>query len=97
MFEKILKKQIVDFLENNNLFNPGQHGFRKCRSCLSELLAHYDEILAELGKGKNVDVAYLDFSKAFTLEFSSKICSKLVFEVSYLIGSGLFSQVEASQ
>ena len=65
IFEKILKKRMVNFLESNNLFNPGQHGFRKGRSCLSELLLHYDEILAELTQNKNVDVAYLDFAKAF--------------------------------
>ena len=65
IFEKILKKRIVNFLESNNLFNPGQHGFRKGRSCLSKLLLHYDEILAELTQKKNVDVAYLDFTKAF--------------------------------
>ena len=29
------------------------------------MLAHYDEILAHLAEGKNVDVAYLDFAKAF--------------------------------
>ena len=65
VFEKILKNHIVRFLEDNSLFNPGQHGFRKGRSCLSELLAHFDEIIDGLINGANIDVVYLDFAKAF--------------------------------
>ena len=56
---------MVQFLEENSLFNSGQHGFRKGRSCLSELPAHFDEILDGLNSGANVDVVYLDFAKAF--------------------------------
>lgn len=42
-----------------------QHGFRKGRSCLSNLLAQYDWLLQGLAVGENVDVVYLDFSKAY--------------------------------
>ena len=35
------------------------------RSCLSQLLAHYDKILSYMEEGLNVDVIYLDFAKAF--------------------------------
>ena len=55
----------MDFLECNHLLNPFQHGFRHGRSCLSELLVHFDDILADLSQGKDVDVIYLDFAKAF--------------------------------
>ena len=48
-----------------HLFNCSQHGFRGRRSCLSQLLAHFDKILGCLEEGKNVDTIYLDFSKAF--------------------------------
>lgn len=65
LFEKIMKQRIVEFLEANALFNPGQHGFRRGRSCLSELLVHFDEILEGLTNSSNVDVIYLDFAKAF--------------------------------
>ena len=33
--------------------------------CLSQLLAHYDEVLSLVESGKNVDTVYLDFAKAF--------------------------------
>ena len=52
-------------MERFEIFNPGQHGFRFDRSCLSQLLAIYDHILELLEKGYNVDVFYLDFAKAF--------------------------------
>ena len=47
------------------IFNPTQHGFRSGRSCLSQLIAHFDYISQQLEKGHNVDVVYLDFAKAF--------------------------------
>lgn len=65
IFEKVLRKWIVSYMEENNLFNPTQHGFRSGRSCLSQLLAHFDYISKQLEKGHNVDVVYLDFAKAF--------------------------------
>ena len=66
IFEKIVRNNLVTYLDQNNLFNPIQHGFRKGRSCLSQLLSHYDKILPLIENGLNVvDVVYLDFAKAF--------------------------------
>ena len=65
VFEKVLRKCIVEYIEKHHLFNPNQHGFRSGHSCLSQLLAHYDKITQLLEEGDNVDVIYLDFSKAF--------------------------------
>jgi hypothetical protein len=65
IFEKIVRKKLIDHLEENNLLNQNQHGFRSGRSCLSQLLSHIDTILSYLEKGQNVDAIYLDFSKAF--------------------------------
>ena len=65
VFEKVIRRKIVMFMETYQLFNPSQHGFRAGRSCLSQLLSHYDRILELLEEGVNVDVIYLDFAKAF--------------------------------
>ena len=65
IFEKVLRTHIVKFMDQNNLFNPNQHGFRCGRSCLSQLLEQYDLILNILDEDANADVVYLDFSKAF--------------------------------
>ena len=65
IFERVVRDKIVNFLEENCLLSDGQHGFRKGRSCLSELLAHYEEILQNANNGKGTDTVYLDFAKAF--------------------------------
>ena len=65
LFEKIIVKKMVDYMETYDLYNKGQHGFRAGRSCLSQLLAHYQEVLETMSNGECVDVVYLDFAKAF--------------------------------
>ena len=65
VFERVIRKYITTFLEQNSLMASAQHGFRGKRSTLTQLLDHYDEILADLESGANVDVIYLDFAKAF--------------------------------
>ena len=51
-------------MEEADLFNKHQHGFRKNRSCLSQLLENYQLILKGMEMGHNVCVVYLDFCKA---------------------------------
>ena len=65
LFERVIRNKLVNFLEENYILNPNQHGFRRGRSCLSELLAHYEEILENANNGKGTDTVYLDFAKAF--------------------------------
>ena len=65
IFERVVGKNIVRFLERNGTLNNGQHGFRQGRSCLSQLLLHYEKILEYIQDGQNTDVIYLDFVKAF--------------------------------
>ena len=65
VWERVMKKHVTSFLEENKLINLHQHGFRSKHSCLSQLLCHYDNILSNLEKGGNSDSVYLDFSKAF--------------------------------
>ncbi|MEM6738267.1 MAG: reverse transcriptase family protein, partial [Bacteroidota bacterium] len=76
LFEKVIRSQIVKHMDDNNLFNPNQHGFRSGRSCLSQLLEQHDLILNLLNKETNVDVIYLDFSKAFDKVDHSIVLSK---------------------
>ena len=60
IFERILKRNCVEFLENNNILHNTQHGFRKNRSCLSNLLEYIDCVTGEIDNGNPVDVVYLD-------------------------------------
>ena len=65
LFERILRRHIVAFLEENSIIHKCQHGFRPGRSCLTQLLHHIDNILSILEANQNADVIYLDLSKAF--------------------------------
>ena len=65
----LVRNNMVSYMEESSLFNNSQHGFRAGRSCLSQLLDHYDKILGYLEEGLNVDTIYLDFSKAWTMEY----------------------------
>ena len=65
IFERVMRNRLVDFLEENSLLPSNQHGFRKTRSCLTQLIEHIDTVLRALNEGNEVDVIYLDYSKAF--------------------------------
>ena len=65
ILESIIKEKIVEFLECNDIIGDTQHGFRKGRSCLTNLLHFLDVATDSFDQGKQLDVAYLDFSKAF--------------------------------
>ena len=65
LLESILKDKIMDHLIEKQLITESQHGFRKGRSCLTNLLAFLDVATESFDTGKQLDIAYLDFSKAF--------------------------------
>ena len=67
VLERIIRKQLVDFLSDHNYFNQNQHGFRHGRSCLSALLDVYDNMMTSLSNNRksSVDMIYLDYAKAF--------------------------------
>ncbi|CAM5102330.1 unnamed protein product [Eretmochelys imbricata] len=76
IMEQVLKESILKHLEERKLIRNSQHGFTKGKSCLTNLIAFYDEITGSVDEGKAVDVLFLDFSKAF--EYSHSIlASKL--------------------
>ena len=65
VFERVIRNRMVVYLQSNALLSSNQHGFRKGRSCLTQLLQHYDEILRNMNAGYETDVIYLDYAKAF--------------------------------
>ena len=52
-------------MEDTDSFNDGQHGFRHCRSCLSQLMEYHHRILQLLESGSIADTIYINFAKAF--------------------------------
>ena len=65
VLESIIKDHMVCFLDEYSLIRETQHGFRKGRSCLTNLLEFLDFVSEQFDIGNQVDAAYLDFSKAF--------------------------------
>ena len=65
ILESIVKDNIVNHLEKFHLLRDSQHGFRKGRSCLTNLLDFMETVTKYLDDGQPVDLIYLDFAKAF--------------------------------
>jgi hypothetical protein len=66
-------------------FSDSQHGFRAKRSCETQLILTLEDILKTTSKGKQIDIALLDFSKSFasgqsfgTLPSSSDLLKRYV-------------------
>ena len=75
---KVIQTQLVAYLEHNSLFNPNQHTFRAGRTCLSQLLDHFDNLLDILQTGANADVIYLDYSEVFDKVNFNIVLTKLL-------------------
>ena len=69
-FERVVRKALVQHLDENNLMSDGQHSFQSLRSTLTHLLGHFDAILEALEAGASgYNSIYLDFSKAFDINY----------------------------
>eukprot|EP00116_Pleurobrachia_bachei_P000518 sb/3460780/ len=75
--ERVIRYQLSDFVENSGFFSTAQHGGRTGRSCFTQLVQHIDDILHDLEQGYNVDVLYLDLSKAYDRVNHTKLLQKL--------------------
>lgn len=77
MLEHVIANFIRDFLEDNNILSPAQHGFRKGFSTVTQLTTVIHSLARILDKSGQVDVIFLDFRKAFDLVSHSKLIEKL--------------------
>ena len=77
VLESIVREKVIKHLNVNNLLSEEQHGFREGRSCLSNLLTTIEDWTSILDDRDCVDVAYLDFSKAFDLVSHKHLLLKL--------------------
>ncbi|KAF7241779.1 hypothetical protein EYD10_11646 [Varanus komodoensis] len=63
--ERLIIERDLVMLDREGRLTATQHGFRKNRSCQTNLVEFYDKVSRWLYGGDAVDVVYLDFSKAF--------------------------------
>ena len=65
VMERVVRLDLVDYLDINGLWHLRQHGSCDGCSTLSQLLEHQDMIMQVLEQGNNIDILYLDFTKAY--------------------------------
>nr|VZI00941.1 unnamed protein product [Spirometra erinaceieuropaei] len=77
VMERIIKRELMRFLEQNHLLCDAQHGFRRGRSCLTNLLYCLEQRTRAIDEGNVVHVAYIDFKKAFDSVPHQRLLHKL--------------------
>ncbi len=77
IFEKLIHKRLVSFLDKHQVIYRKQFGFRKQHSTLHALHSAVTQILHGLNNNETVFGIYLDFSKAFDTIQHSILLEKL--------------------
>ena len=77
ILEHILCHDINNFLDDNNLLVECQHGFRKKHGCDTQLLTTVTDLVEAYDQNIPVDLAVLDFSKAFDVVSHPKLLLKM--------------------
>ena len=75
--ERIIRDSLMEHMEQNSLFTDLQHGFRKGRSCITQLIEVIDEWTENLNNHDSIDAIYLDFQKAFDTVPHKRLLAKL--------------------
>ena len=75
VFERCIYSSMYKFLRPK--FSDSQHGFRKGRSCITQLLHYLDLVFKGIDTGSHVEVVYTDFEKAFDKVDHGILLSKL--------------------
>ena len=68
----MVKKELT-----SSTIKDSQHGFRRGRSCLTNLLEFLDKVTRSVDSGDNIDIIYLDFAKAFDKVPHHRLIKKL--------------------
>ena len=77
LLEHIIHSNIMSHLEQYNVLNNEQHGFRKGRSCETQLALTVNDLAKILDNKGQADVIIMDFRKAFYLVPHQRLLYKL--------------------
>jgi len=79
MPEHIVVSAIMNHLDTNNILRENEHGIRTGRSCETQLLLSTDDITNLMNQCLQVDMAILDFAKAFDKVPHRRLTEKLFY------------------
>ena len=91
VLESFVRDVVQDRMERLKLYCKCQHGFRKGKSCITQLLDVMNDFSNFINDGKSFDVIYLDFRKAFDSVPHERLLLKLK---SYGIDGKLFLWIQ---
>ena len=77
ILEHIIVSNPMNHLKTNSILCPQQHGFRRMRSCETQLLDFVEELSETMEHGNQTDIIILDFAKAFDKVNHSLLLHKL--------------------
>ena len=77
LMEHILVRHMLRHFDDKKIISDKQHGFRKGHSCETQLITTVNDLLASADVGNRMDIAILDFSKAFDMVSHRRLMSKL--------------------
>jgi hypothetical protein len=79
ILEHVICSHIRNHIDHHGILSSVQHGFRKHHSCESQLLITTHDLLKARDNNIQVDIAVLDFAKAFDTVPHDRVLSKLEF------------------
>lgn len=65
VMEQITAEAVLKHIKDKKVTGSTQHGFMKMKSCLTNLMAFYDEITRLVDKQRAVDTVYVAFRAGF--------------------------------
>ena len=77
--EHVIASNLMKHLESEKILYEWQHGLRSKRSAETQLLTLVHELSDNLDRKKQVDIAVLDFSKAFDKVSHKHLATKLAY------------------
>ena len=77
ILEHVIHSNVITHLETQGLLSDTQHGFRKKRSCETQLLQTIDTLAKAINNKDQLDSILLDFSKAFDKVSHRKLIIKM--------------------